>query len=119
MVRDITEEIIFENNLQKALIEAERANVEKSEFLASMSHEFRTPLNAILGFSEILSAQYLGPFFRAEEDVHRAQDGTGLGLSICQKLIEAYGGTINVESTYDLGTVVRCEISLDDEEIPE
>lgn len=33
---------------------AEQASLEKSHFLASMSHDLRTPLNAILGFSQIL-----------------------------------------------------------------
>jgi signal transduction histidine kinase len=41
--------------------ELQRANRTKSNVLANMSHEFRTPLNAILGFSEILNLQLYGP----------------------------------------------------------
>jgi signal transduction histidine kinase len=33
---------------------ADRANVARSIFLAKMSHEFRTPLNAVIGYSELL-----------------------------------------------------------------
>ncbi|WP_036553194.1 sensor histidine kinase [Nisaea denitrificans] len=42
------------NALAKAVIEAEAANKAKSVFLASMSHEMRTPLNAIIGYAEAL-----------------------------------------------------------------
>jgi PAS domain S-box-containing protein len=35
-------------------MEAELANISKSQFLANMSHEIRTPLNAVIGFTEIV-----------------------------------------------------------------
>jgi two-component system cell cycle sensor histidine kinase PleC len=41
--------------MNAARVDAEQANLTKSEFIAKMSHELRTPLNAILGFSEILN----------------------------------------------------------------
>jgi signal transduction histidine kinase len=40
--------------LMRAKAEAERANAKRSIFLAKMSHEFRTPLNAVIGYSELL-----------------------------------------------------------------
>ena len=42
--------------LQRAKVEAERANLAKSDFLSSMSHELRSPLNAILGFAQLMES---------------------------------------------------------------
>ncbi|AUB82143.1 ATP-binding protein [Candidatus Thiodictyon syntrophicum] len=40
--------------LKKAKVAAEEANLAKSDFLSSMSHELRSPLNAILGFAQLM-----------------------------------------------------------------
>ncbi|WP_157679264.1 PAS domain S-box protein [Methylovulum psychrotolerans] len=55
-IRDITERKRIEAELNKAKAAAENANRAKSDFLSSMSHELRSPLNAILGFAQLLEA---------------------------------------------------------------
>ncbi len=42
--------------LNKAKVAAEEANQAKSDFLSSMSHELRSPLNAILGFAQLMES---------------------------------------------------------------
>jgi len=54
IVIDVTEKKQAEEELQLAKSEAEKSSRMKSALMQNMSHEFRTPMNGILGFSEIL-----------------------------------------------------------------
>ena len=59
--RDITDRKMLDlalqeknKELENARLVADKANLAKSEFLSSMSHELRSPLNAILGFAQLM-----------------------------------------------------------------
>jgi len=61
--RDVTERKLLDKALLEKNIElesarslAEKANLAKSDFLSSMSHELRSPLNAILGFAQLMES---------------------------------------------------------------
>lgn len=59
--RDITEQVIKQKEqteaLQDALMHARQANEAKTTFLSNMSHDIRTPMNAIIGFATIAASR--------------------------------------------------------------
>lgn len=60
-VQDITENWNKTHDLIADKKKAEQANFAKSQFLATMSHEIRNPLNVIIGYSSLISEEVKGP----------------------------------------------------------
>ncbi|MDR2599383.1 MAG: PAS domain-containing protein [Oscillospiraceae bacterium] len=52
-IYDMREQIKLKEDVESSLIEAQVANRAKSDFLARMSHDMRTPLNAVIGMSDL------------------------------------------------------------------
>jgi signal transduction histidine kinase len=66
-----------QTELRDAKRETQRAAAAKAEFLGKVSHEFRTPLNAITGFAEIMMSERFGPIGNERyteylKDIHAA-----------------------------------------------
>ncbi|HEY0105054.1 MAG TPA: PAS domain-containing sensor histidine kinase [Rhizomicrobium sp.] len=102
-VEDVTGRYAAQRAMRKALAEAEEASRAKSAFLAAMSHELKTPLNAVLGFSEIIKDEVLGPITPARyrayaSDIHAS--GTRLHGIISDVLDVARlsGGAITLQA---------------------
>jgi PAS domain S-box-containing protein len=102
-VQDVTEKFEAERALRAALRQAELANKAKAAFLAAMSHELKTPLNAVLGFSEIIRDEMLGevgqPAYREyAADIHTS--GKRL-LSIINDVLDVTrleGGALTIDA---------------------
>jgi signal transduction histidine kinase len=57
------------NALLHAISVAEKANLAKSEFISSMTHELRSPLNAIIGFAQLMETETPPPSLSQKESV--------------------------------------------------
>lgn len=69
---DVTDTKRYEAALVAAREAADRANQAKSAFIASMNHELKTPLNAILGFADLLRDDLPPPQAEFAGHIHTA-----------------------------------------------
>ena len=69
LTRDLTERQRIESEMTNAKATAEKANLAKSDFLSSMSHELRSPLNAILGFAQLMDSDSPPPTDSQKESI--------------------------------------------------
>ncbi|HSN68066.1 MAG TPA: PAS domain-containing sensor histidine kinase, partial [Thermoanaerobaculia bacterium] len=99
LTRDLTERNKVESALMDAKATAEKANLAKSEFLSSMSHELRSPLNAILGFAQLMESEAPPPT-------------PGQGESIIQILNAGWYLLELINEILDLATIESGKLSM-------
>jgi len=91
--QDITERIESENQirrinrvLEEAKVKAEESDRLKTSLLNNLSHEFRTPMNAILGFSSMIESDSAEPEFRGM--AHRINIAGGRLMKTLDDILE-------------------------------
>ena len=109
VVQDITNERAASQKLSEARDIAEQAARLKSDFLAQMSHELRSPLNAILGFAELLQGT---PLDRHQKDhldkVQAAARHLVMIINDVLDLSKVEAGKLRIESTpFALQSVIK------------
>jgi signal transduction histidine kinase len=87
---------------ETAAAAAETANRAKSEFLATMSHEVRTPINAIIGYADLLLHEIEGPLTDGQRSqLERLRLGSRHLIALVDEVLDLArieSGTLRVES---------------------
>ena len=86
-IEEIHKQKELEEKLIKARDEAEEANRSKSRFLFNMSHDIRTPMNAILGFSNLMERELNSPELLSDHLSKIREAGTYL-LSLIDNILD-------------------------------
>ena len=87
-VRDITSRKIAEQELIKAKEKAEESDCLKTSFLNNVSHEFRTPMNAIMGFSNLLVTE--------TNDLEQRELFASVIQNACSQLLEIVTNVVEI-----------------------
>jgi PAS domain S-box-containing protein len=95
MLKDITVQVQLDEQLQAknselrlARQEADKANQAKSDFLTSMSHELRSPLNAILGFAQLMDASSPAPTAAQRSAIDQILHGGWYLLDLVNEILD-------------------------------
>lgn len=97
-------EQIHETELERAVHEAKCANEAKTRFLFNMSHDIRTPMNAIIGFADLLE-KHIDEKERVRDYIGKIKSSSEFLLSLINYVLE----TARIESgKTSLKKEVRC-----------
>lgn len=97
---EMEKKLEYSKELERALAKAEEANRAKSTFLFNMSHDIRTPLNAIKGFSE-MARKYIGEPERAVSCLDKVLESEKYLLCLIDDVLDLArieSGNIRIES---------------------
>ena len=78
---------LHEKELEKVVLEAKNANEAKTRFLFNMSHDIRTPMNAIIGFSELLE-KHIDEKDKAIDYLGKIKSSSNFLLSLINYVLE-------------------------------
>lgn len=81
------QDAVHEAQMERALHEAKKASEAKSRFLFNMSHDIRTPMNAIIGFSDLLE-KHIDNREKTMEYVGKIKSSSSLLLSLINYVLE-------------------------------
>ena len=85
--REIRQEMEQRKLLEYALAQAQHANAAKTAFLSNMSHDIRTPMNAIMGFSTI-AASHLHNTERVKDCLDKIMSSSAHLLSLINDILD-------------------------------
>jgi PAS domain S-box-containing protein len=88
LTRDLTARNKVELAMTTAKAVAEKANLAKSEFLSSMSHELRSPLNAILGFAQLMESDLPAPTTGQSESITQILNAGWYLLELINEILD-------------------------------
>ncbi len=86
VAQDVTDQKLIETDLVEAKIKAEKASQMKSDFVAHISHEIRTPINGIIGMTNLLNEMELSQ--DAKECNYIIFHSSGVLLSIINNVLD-------------------------------
>ena len=109
-LRDVTERLSMMRDLRVAKEQAELANRVRDDILANMNHEVRTPLNSIIGFSDLLLTGDLGDLETARSYLSNINQSGWQLLELLNDVLDMANIRANhfelEETVFDLGRAV-------------
>ena len=118
LTRDQTENRQVESALIDAKSAAEKANRAKSDFLSSMSHELRSPLNAILGFAQLMESDSPSPTPSQAANIKQILQGGWYLLDLIDEIldlavIESGRLALSLESVSISEVMIECQAMIE------